>query len=207
MGGPGQIDYGPGLPNKALTEDRAMAVETPICDFGWSAPPFALPGIDGRLWTLDQVRGPKGTLIMFICNHCPYVQAVADRMVRDANGLRALGIGVAAIMSNDVEAYPEDGFDNMKLFAARHGFAFPYLYDESQQVARAYDAVCTPDFFGFDADLGLQYRGRLDESRKQAAPVDVRRDLFEAMRQVAETGRGPVDQIPSMGCSIKWRSD
>lgn len=144
---------------------------------------------------------------MFICNHCPYVQAVVDRMVRDANELRALGIGVAAIMSNDVVAYPEDGFDNMTVFAARHGFAFPYLYDESQQVARAYDAVCTPDFFGFDADLGLQYRGRLDESRKQAAPVDVRRDLFEAMRQVAETGRGPVDQIPSMGCSIKWRTD
>ncbi|AVM74181.1 thioredoxin family protein [Magnetospirillum gryphiswaldense] len=184
-----------------------MAVETPICDFGWQAPPFALPGIDGRIWSLDQVRGPKGTLIMFICNHCPYVQAVVDRMVRDANELRALGIGVAAIMSNDVVAYPEDGFDNMTVFAARHGFAFPYLYDESQQVARAYDAVCTPDFFGFDADLGLQYRGRLDESRKQAAPVDVRRDLFEAMRQVAETGRGPVDQIPSMGCSIKWRTD
>ena len=184
-----------------------MAVETPICDFGWQAPPFALPGIDGRIWSLDQVRGPKGTLIMFICNHCPYVQAVADRMVRDADALRALGIGVAAIMSNDVVAYPEDGFDNMVLFAARHHFAFPYLYDESQQVARAYDAVCTPDFFGFDADLGLQYRGRLDESRKQAAPVDVRRDLFEAMRQVAETGRGPVDQIPSMGCSIKWRTD
>lgn len=184
-----------------------MAVETPICDFGWQALPFALPGTDGRIWSLDQVRGPKGTLIMFICNHCPYVQAVVDRMVRDANELRALGIGVAAIMSNDVAAYPEDGFDNMTLFAARHGFAFPYLYDESQQVARAYDAVCTPDFFGFDADLGLQYRGRLDESRKQAAPVDVRRDLFEAMRQVAETGRGPVDQIPSMGCSIKWRAD
>lgn len=184
-----------------------MAVETPICDFGWQAPPFALPGIDGRIWSLDQVRGPKGTLIMFICNHCPYVQAVVDRMVRDANELRALGIGVAAIMSNDVVAYPEDGFDNMTVFAARHGFAFPYLYDESQQVARAYDAVCTPDFFGFDADLGLQYRGRLDESRKQAAPVDVRRDLFEAMRQVAETGRGPVDQISSMGCSIKWRTD
>jgi len=184
-----------------------MAVETPICDFGWQAPAFALPGIDGRIWSLDQVRGPKGTLIMFICNHCPYVQAVVDRMVRDANELRALGIGVAAIMSNDVVAYPEDGFDNMTVFAARHGFAFPYLYDESQQVARAYDAVCTPDFFGFDADLGLQYRGRLDESRKQAAPVDVRRDLFEAMRQVAETGRGPVDQIPSMGCSIKWRTD
>lgn len=175
--------------------------------FRLAGAPFALPGIDGRIWSLDQVRGPKGTLIMFICNHCPYVQAVVDRMVRDANELRALGIGVAAIMSNDVVAYPEDGFDNMTVFAARHGFAFPYLYDESQQVARAYDAVCTPDFFGFDADLGLQYRGRLDESRKQAAPVDVRRDLFEAMRQVAETGRGPVDQIPSMGCSIKWRTD
>lgn len=184
-----------------------MAVETPVCDFGWLAPPFTLPGIDGRSWSLDQVRGAKGTLIMFICNHCPYVQAVADRMVRDAKDLQALGIGIAAIMSNDVEAYPEDSFDNMKLFAARHGFTFPYLYDESQQVARAYDAVCTPDFFGFDADLGLQYRGRLDQSRKQAAPVDVRRDLFEAMRQVAETGHGPVGQTPSMGCSIKWRGD
>lgn len=184
-----------------------MAVETPVCDFGWQAPAFILPAIDGRTWSLDQVRGPKGTLVMFICNHCPYVQAVVDRLVRDANDLQALGIGIAAIMSNDVEAYPEDSFDNMKLFAARHDFTFPYLYDQSQQVARAYDAVCTPDFFGFDAHLGLQYRGRLDQSRKQAAPADVRRDLFEAMRQVAETGHGPAQQIPSMGCSIKWRGD
>ncbi|MBR9970865.1 thioredoxin family protein [Magnetospirillum sulfuroxidans] len=182
-----------------------MAVETPLCAFGWQAPDFNLPGIDGRPWSLQQVRGAKGSLIMFICNHCPYVQAVAERLVRDARELQGLGIGVAAIMSNDTTAYPEDSFDNMKLFAARHGFSFPYLFDESQQVARAYDAVCTPDFFGFDAGLGLQYRGRLDASGKQAGPADARRDLFEAMRGVAETGSGPVEQVASMGCSIKWR--
>lgn len=184
-----------------------MAVETPLCDFGWPAPAFDLPGIDGRRWSLEQVRGPKGTLVMFICNHCPYVQAVADRIVRDVRDLQALGIGVAAIMSNDVTAYPEDSFDNMTAFAERHGFCFPYLYDESQAVARAYDAVCTPDFFGFDAALGLQYRGRLDASRREAGPADARRELYEAMRQVAETGRGPAEQTASMGCSIKWRAD
>ncbi|MBI2241036.1 MAG: thioredoxin family protein [Magnetospirillum gryphiswaldense] len=184
-----------------------MAVETPLCDFGRPAPDFELPGIDGRSWSLQQVRGPKGTLVMFICNHCPYVQAVVDRLVRDCAQLQGLGIGVAAVMSNDVVAYPEDSLDNMKLFAARHGFTFPYLYDESQAVARAYDAVCTPDFFGFDAGLGLQYRGRLDASRKQAGPADARRELFEAMEQVAKTGRGPVEQMASMGCSIKWRTD
>ncbi|OJX78298.1 thioredoxin family protein [Magnetospirillum sp. 64-120] len=184
-----------------------MAVETPLCDFGRPAPDFDLPGIDGRNWSLRQVRGPKGTLVMFICNHCPYVQAVVDRLVRDCAQLQELGIGVAAVMSNDVVAYPEDSLDNMKLFAARHGFTFPYLYDESQAVARAYDAVCTPDFFGFDAGLGLQYRGRLDASRKQAGPADARRELFEAMEQVAKTGRGPVEQTASMGCSIKWRTD
>ena len=184
-----------------------MAVETPLCEFGWQAPRFELPGIDGRVWTLEQVRGAQGTLIMFICNHCPYVRAVAERIVRDARDLAALGIGVAAIMSNDTQAYPEDSFDNMKLFAARHGFGFPYLLDESQQVARAYGAVCTPDFFGFDAGLGLQYRGRLDASRKEAAPADCRRDLFEAMRGVAATGRGPAEQVASMGCSLKWRAD
>lgn len=182
-----------------------MAVETPLCDFGWQAPDFSLPGIDGRSWSLQQVRGAKGTLIMFICNHCPYVQAVAERMVRDARDLQALGIGVAAIMSNDTIAYPEDSFDNMRLFATRHGFGFPYLFDESQQVARGYDAVCTPDFFGFDADMGLQYRGRLDASRRQTGPADAQRELFEAMRGVAETGCGPVEQVASMGCSIKWR--
>jgi peroxiredoxin len=183
-----------------------MAVESPICDFGWKAPDFRLPGIDGRFWTLDEVRGPKGTLVMFICNHCPYVQAVVDRLVRDSRDLQALGIGVAAVMSNDTVAYPEDSFDNMRAFAARHGFSFPYLFDETQQVARDYDAVCTPDFFGFDAGLGLQYRGRLDASRREAGPADARRDLFEAMSGVARSGIGPAVQIPSMGCSIKWKS-
>ena len=182
-----------------------MAVSTPICDFGWSAPDFTLPGVDGGLHRLQDLRGEKGTLIAFICNHCPYVKAVIDRFVRDAQALAPLGVATAAICSNDAEAYPDDSFENMRRFAEQHGFDFPYLHDEDQAVARAYDAACTPDFFGFDAALGLQYRGRLDASRKEAGPADLRRDLFEAMRQVAETGRGPTEQIPSMGCSIKWR--
>ena len=182
-----------------------MAVETPVCNFGWKAPDFRLPATDGKVYSLEDIRGPRGTLIMFICNHCPYVKAVIDRIVRDAKELQALGIGVAAICSNDAEAYPEDSFENMKRFAEEHGFTFPYLHDESQDVARAYDAVCTPDFFGFNADLELQYRGRLDASGRNPAPPDVRRELFEAMKQVAETGRGPEHQIPSMGCSIKWK--
>ena len=182
-----------------------MAVETPVCNFGWKAPDFRLPATDGKVYSLEDIRGPRGTLIMFICNHCPYVKAVIDRIVRDAKELQALGIGVAAICSNDAEAYPEDSFGNMKRFAEEHGFTFPYLHDESQEVARAYDAVCTPDFFGFNADLELQYRGRLDASGRNPAPPDVRRELFEAMKQVAETGRGPEHQIPSMGCSIKWK--
>lgn len=182
-----------------------MAIETPICNFGWKAPDFILPGTQGRTSALADIKGPRGTLVMFICNHCPYVKAVIDRIVRDATELQALGIGVVAISSNDAATYPEDSFENMQRFAAAHGFAFPYLYDESQQVARAYDAVCTPDFFGFDAGLGLQYRGRLDASRKEAGPADLRRDLFLAMKQVAETGKGPAEQIASMGCSIKWK--
>jgi peroxiredoxin len=182
-----------------------MAVETPICDFGRKAVEFSLEGVDGRTYSLSDVKGPKGTLVMFICNHCPYVKAVIDRLVRDVKELQALGIGAIAVMSNDTEAYPEDSFDHMKAFAKAHGFTFPYVIDRTQQVARAYDAVCTPDFFGFDADLGLQYRGRLDASRKEAGPADARRELFEAMRQVAATGHGPREQIPSMGCSIKWR--
>lgn len=184
-----------------------MAVETPICDFGWKAPSFTLPGTDGRVHSLADIAGPRGTLVMFICNHCPYVQAVVDRIVRDARELQAMGIGVAAISSNDAVTYPEDSFDNMKKVAVKYGFTFPYLYDESQSVARAYDAVCTPEFFGFDATLGLQYRGRLDASRKEAGPKDLRRDLFLAMKQVVETGQGPAQQIPSMGCSIKWKDD
>jgi hypothetical protein len=142
---------------------------------------------------------------MFICNHCPYVKAVRERLVRDARDLAALGIGCVAIMSNDPADYPEDSFENMKQVADTFDFPFPYLIDEAQDVAKAYGAVCTPDFFGYNAGLELQYRGRLDESRKETAPDGVRRDLFEGMKQVAETGRGPEHQIPSVGCSIKWR--
>ena len=183
-----------------------MAEHTPVCDFGWKAPDFTLPGVDGMTYSLEGLRGPKGTLVMFICNHCPYVKAVIDRVVRDANDLKSLGVNAVAISANDVEHYPEDSFDNMKRFAAAHRFGFPYLYDESQDTARAYDGVCTPDFYGFNGDLELQYRGRLDESGRDPASADVRRDLFEAMKQVAETGQGPRTQIPSIGCSIKWKA-
>jgi peroxiredoxin len=183
-----------------------MAEGTPVCDFDWKAWPFTLPGVDGKTYSLDQLRGPNGTLVMFICNHCPYVKAVIDRIVRDCNELRGLGGNAIAISSNDAAHYPDDSFDNMRRFAAAHRFTFPYLYDESQDVARAYGAACTPDFFGFNGKLELQYRGRLDESRKEAAPADVRRDLFEAMKQIAETGQGPREQISSIGCSIKWKA-
>ena len=182
-----------------------VSLETPVCDFGLPAPDFALPGVDGRTWTRDDCKGPNGLLVMFICNHCPYVQAVRERIVRDARELAEHGIGCVAIMSNDPSDYPEDSFDNMKRVAGQFDFPFPYLLDETQQTAKDYGAICTPDFFGYNADLGLQYRGRLDESRKETAPAGVRRDLFEAMRQVAETGKGPEHQIPSVGCSIKWR--
>ena len=183
-----------------------VRMETPVCDFGWKAVDFALPGVDGKTYSLKDVAGPNGLLVMFICNHCPYVKAVIDRIVRDVKDLQALGIGAVAIMANDPVEYPEDSFDNMKAVAARLGFPMPYVLDDGQDVAKAYGAVCTPDFFGFNRDLELQYRGRLDESRKETAPEGVRRDLFEAMKQVAETQRGPADQIPSMGCSIKWRT-
>lgn len=183
-----------------------VSLETPICEFGTPAVDFSLPGVDGKTWTLSDCRGENGTLVMFICNHCPYVKAVRDRLVRDAKDLQALGVNSVAIMSNDPADYQEDSFDNMRQVAREYGFPFPYLYDETQEVAKAYGAVCTPDFFGYNADLELQYRGRLDASRKEAAPADARRDLFEAMKQVATTGQGPREQIPSMGCSIKWRN-
>ncbi len=182
------------------------ALETPVCEFGSPAPDFSLVGVDGKVWTRDACKGERGLLVMFICNHCPFVQAVRPRILRDARDLAALGIGSVAIMSNDTEDYPEDSFENMKRMAADLDFPFPYLLDETQDVARAYGAVCTPDFFGYNTDLGLQYRGRLDESRRETAPEGVRRDLYEAMKQVAETGRGPAEQIPSMGCSIKWKA-
>ena len=183
-----------------------MAVETELCEFGWLAVDFDLMGVDGRRWSLADVKGERGTLVMFICNHCPYVKAVIGRIVRDAKELAGLGIGSIAIMSNDSERYPADSFDNMRAFAAEHDFPFPYVIDETQNVARAYRAVCTPDFFGFNADDGLQYRGRLDASRVEPV-ADARRDLFEAMKEVARSGRGPREQIPSMGCSIKWRDE
>jgi len=183
------------------------SLETPVCDFGWGAVDFDLPGVDGRRYNLASVRGENGLLVMFISNHCPYVKAVRDRIIRDVKELRQHGIGAIAIMSNDPADYPEDSFDNMVRVAKECDFPFPYVRDESQQVAKAYDAVCTPDFFGLNNSLELQYRGRLDASRQEAAPPDARRDLFEGMLQVAETGHGPDIQIPSIGCSIKWRAE
>ena len=182
-----------------------MAVTPPICDFGAKAPDFSLPGVDGQTHTLDSCKGDKGTLVVFICNHCPYVLAIVERLVQDLADLQSQGIGVIAINSNDPDQYPEDSFDNMVKFAKEHNFTFPYLFDESQQVAKAYDAICTPDFFGFNKDLGLQYRGRLDASNRQSAPPDAERELLKAMSQVAKTGHGPKAQISSMGCSIKWK--
>ncbi len=181
-----------------------MAAQTPICDFGWKAREFDLPGTDGGRYKLADVRGSNGLLLMFICNHCPYVKAVRDRIIRDCSELAAHGIGCVAISSNDPTDYPEDSFDNMKLVARQFSYPFPYLYDETQAVARAYGAVCTPDFFGFNKDCELQYRGRLDASRTAPVP-DARRELFEAMLQVASTGKGPAEQTASMGCSIKWK--
>jgi peroxiredoxin len=183
-----------------------MSEETPICNFGWPAPAFSLPATDGKSYALADVRGEHGTLVMFICNHCPYVQAVIDRIVRDARDLEPLGVRAVAISSNDASAYPEDSFESMKAVAKAHAFPFPYLYDESQDVARAYGAMCTPDFFGFNGRFELQYRGRIDASRKEAAPPGARRELFEAMKIIAATGKGPRDQTPSIGCSIKWKA-
>ena len=182
-----------------------MAAETPICNFGEPAKDFDLPGTDGRRYTLRDVRGENGTLVMFICNHCPYVKAVLDRIIRDAKDLKEHGIGVIAINANDPTSYPDDSFENMKRLADAKQLPFPYVFDESQEVARAYGAVCTPDFFGYNADLELQYRGRLDASKTTPIPGAIR-ELYEAMVQVAETGRGPEQQIPSMGCSIKWKA-
>ncbi len=184
-----------------------MAAIPPVCDFGQKIVDFTLPEpATGKSLSLADVSGENGTLVMFICNHCPYVMAVIDRIVRDAKDLQAMGIGVVAISSNDVATYPQDGPEEMAKLAAEHGFTFPYLYDETQEVARAFDAVCTPDFSVYNAEGGLQYRGRFDASRKEAGPADLRRDLFEAMKQVAETGKGPEDQVASMGCSIKWKA-
>ncbi len=181
-----------------------MLLDTPLCDFGWKSPSFELPDIDGKLHKLEGYAGDKGTLVAFICNHCPYVLAIIDRLVEDTKTLQGEGVNVIAIMSNDYDAYPDDSPENMKKFSTQYGFTFPYLVDETQAVARAYDAVCTPDFFGFNKNLELQYRGRLDDA-KMGDTSNRTPELLNAMRQVAQTGNGPQDQSPSMGCSIKWR--
>lgn len=184
-----------------------VRLTTPVCDFGLAAVDFSLPGIDGRQWTLDDCRGEKGLLVMFISNHCPYVKAIRKKLVRDTRGLKALGVNSVAIMPNDTVSYPEDSFEKMKQVAKQFEFPFPYLLDSTQEVARAYDAVCTPDFFGYNANLELQYRGRLDAAGPKSEDDTQRRELYEAMKMVAETGRGPEDQVPSMGCSIKWLAE
>ena len=184
-----------------------MAETPPVCDFGWTPPDFRLWATDGHPYSLSGLKGENGLVVAFICNHCPYVKAVIDRIVRDAADLAPLGVGFAAICSNDASQYPADSFDNMKALAEEQEFFFPYLHDPDQTVARAWGATCTPDFFGFNGELRLQYRGRLDASRQDAAPPDARRELYEAMKQVAETGQGPREQVPSMGCSIKWKGD
>lgn len=183
-----------------------MAVSPPVCNFGWKAQNFELPDTDGKRWNLSSLQGPNGLLLMFICNHCPYVMTVIDRLCSDVAEVQHLGFGVAAIMSNDTAAYPEDSYPNMQRIARQYGFSFPYLFDETQDVARAYGAACTPDFFGFNATGELQYRGRLDSSGRSPATPETRRELVEAMRLIASTGKGPEEQVASIGCSIKWKT-
>jgi peroxiredoxin len=184
-----------------------MAATTPQAMLDAPAAEFSLPATDGKTYTLHDVAGRKGTVVVFICNHCPYVKAVIDRMVADARVLMAEGVGFAAICSNDAASYPEDSFENMKRFAKAHQFPFPYLHDESQAVARAYGAVCTPDFFGFNAQRRLRYRGRLDEGRTTPPRAGAPRELVEAMRAIATGGVAPADQNASIGCSIKWKEE
>ncbi len=184
-----------------------VALATPVCDFGKPTPDFTLPGVDGRIWTLADCMGEKGLLVMFICQHCPYVKAIHERILRDTRELLRFGIASVAIMSNDTAKYPEDSFANMQRMAQQHDYPFPYLLDDTQDVAKACGAVCTPDFFGYNAGFQLQYRGRLDASRMETAPADTIRELFEAMKTVAQTGHGPLQQIPSIGCSIKWKTN
>ena len=181
-----------------------VLLQTPICDFGIQPADFSLPSVDGKNWTLNECRGKNGLLVMFICNHCPYVKAIHKRLVHDTLALKKIGINSVAIMSNDPSDYPEDSFENMKVISEQWQFPFPYLLDETQQTAKAYGAVCTPDFFGYNKNLELQYRGRLDASGKETLPKESPRELFDAMKLVAETGKGPREQTASIGCSIKW---
>lgn len=184
----------------ALTSDESRPL-------GWKAADFRLEAVDGKTYSLADASGPRATLVMFICNHCPYVKAVADRIARDAKDLAAAGVGAIAVMPNDPERQPEDSFARMQEFARARGFGFPYAIDATQAVAKAYGAVCTPEFFGFNAGLELQYHGRLDSSGREPAPADARRELYDAMTLIARTGKGPERQVPSIGCSIKWREE
>ena len=182
-----------------------MPIQTPICDFGQKALPFELKSTENKIISLDNIRGENGTLIMFICNHCPYVKAVTKEIVEDCNKLKKIGINSVAICSNDFVNYPDDSFENMMKFANNNQFTFPYLHDDTQEIAKSYEAVCTPDFFGYNKDLELHYRGRLRELKKFVPVTDGKSDLFKAMSQIAETGKGPQNQIPSAGCGIKWK--
>ena len=183
-----------------------VSLTTPVCNFNTPAIDFHLPGVDGQNWTLEKAKGENGLLVMFICNHCPYVKSIQQRLVDDTRMLRdEFGINSIAIMANDANEYTEDSFENMLKISQQFDFPFPYVIDETQDIAKRYGAVCTPDFFGYNRELELQYRGRLDASRKETAPADVKRDLLDAMKLVANTQQGPLEQIPSMGCSIKWK--
>ena len=192
--------------NDFLSFLSMASINPPVCDFGWQAQHFSLPDVDGHMVALHAAKGKNGLLVMFICNHCPYVKAILPRLINDVRELKILGVNTVAIMSNDPAEYPEDSTDNMQKIAREMDFPFPYLLDASQQIAKNYGAVCTPDFFGFNNKNELQYRGRFDESRKETAPNSAR-DLFYAMKLIAETGQGPREQVASIGCSIKWKSD
>ena len=179
--------------------------ETPTCEFGEKAFDFKLLGTDGKFWSLADCVGDNGTLIMFICNHCPYVKAIQSKLVEDTKKMLKAGVKSVAIMSNDPEDYPEDSFENMKKISRDYDYPFPYLFDETQEIAKIYKAVCTPDFFGYNNSLDLQYRGRFDETGMKQSNKESKRDLLEAMLQVSKTSKGPQEQIPSVGCSIKWK--
>lgn len=191
---------------RATGEGCDMAASAPICDFGWKGVDAVLPGVDGNEHQISDHVGPGGLVLVFMCNHCPYVKAVMERMIRDARDLSGYGVNFLAINANDEAASPDDSFDAMRAFSREYRMPFPYLHDESQAIARAYGAVCTPDFFGFNANMKLHYRGRLDASRKQSADENLPRELFDAMVQIARTGEGPQEQAPSIGCSIKWKA-
>jgi peroxiredoxin len=184
-----------------------VLMETPVCNFGEKAHNFKLLGIDEQEWTLADCLGEKGLLVMFICNHCPYVKSIQTKLVEDTLKLMDAGINTVAIMSNDPSDYQEDSFENMQKISAKFNYPFPYLFDKKQEIAKAYGAICTPDFFGYNSNLELQYRGRLDASGMKLSEKKLKRDLLDAMTNVANTGLGPKQQIPSIGCSIKWKNN